>query len=463
MASTSNARGRSLTNFIALIAATGGLLFGYDTGIISAALLQLTPQFRLTTESAEIVTSAVILGALIGCISAAPLSDKLGRRRTIIAAATLFLIGTVIVTYADSVIVLTLARLILGLAIGASSQIVPIYIAEIAPPERRGSLVVAFQFAIAFGQLVSFVTGYLLQDYSWRLMFGLGVIPAVILFIGMLFLPNSPRWLAMQGEFEQARDVLRRVRHSDEAADRELKEITDQHDEKAPLSEVFKPWVRPATIASVGIALLCQLTGVNAVMYYAPTIFADAGFGQSSALLTSVAIGVAMVGTVTFGGWAVDAWGRRTLMLRFIPGAVISLVILGFMFFAGATHGTGAFITAAAIVGYTIFNVGSLSVAIWLVGAEVYPLSCRGTGMSLVAASHWGADLIISLTTLSMVRALGAGGTFWLFAAVNALSFFFVLRYVPETKGRSLEQLEASLRNGTFAPVDRKNAAATAE
>lgn len=459
MASTARPRGHRLTNFIAVIAATGGLLFGYDTGIISAALLQLTPQFQLTTESAEIVTSAVILGALIGCISAAPLSDRLGRRRTIIAAATLFLIGTVIVTFAHSVAVLTFARLILGLAIGASSQIVPIYIAEIAPPERRGSLVVAFQFAIAFGQLISFVTGYLLQDYSWRLMFGLGVIPAVVLFIGMLFLPNSPRWLAMQGEFEQAREVLRSVRHSDAAADRELQDIQDQHDEKAPLSEVFKPWVRPATIAAVGIALLCQLTGINAVMYYAPTIFADAGFGQSSALLTSVAVGVSMVGTVAFGGWAVDAWGRRTLMLRMIPGAVVSLILLGFMFFTGQTHGWGAFVTAAAVVGYVVFNVGSLSVAVWLVGAEVFPLSCRGTGMSLVAASHWGADLIISLTTLSMVKALGAGGTFWLFAAVNALAFFFVLRYVPETRGRSLEQLEASLRDGTFAPIQRERAA----
>ncbi|AOX19826.1 sugar porter family MFS transporter [Kozakia baliensis] len=456
MSSSARPRGHVLTNFIAIIAATGGLLFGYDTGIISAALLQLTRDFHLTTLSAEVVTAAIIAGALAGCIIAAPLSDRFGRRRTVMTAAALFLLGTIIVTLAHSVAVLVLARLILGLAIGAASQIVPIYIAEISPPERRGTLVVAFQLAVVIGITISFFTGYLLRESSWRLMFGLGMIPALILFIGMAFLPNSPRWTAIQGEIETARSILRRVRPTDAKADRELQEIIDAHDEQAPISELFKPWVRPALVASVGIALLCQLTGINAVMYYAPTIFSNAGFGEGAALLTSVAVGIAMTLATLFGGWAVDAWGRRALMLRLLPGAVISLIVLGSMFAIGATHGIGAWITVIAIIGYTVFNVGSLSVAVWLVGAEVYPLSCRGKGMSLVAASHWGADLIISLTTLSLVNALGAGGTFWLFAAINALAFFFVLRYVPETRGRSLEELEASLKNGTFAPADRK-------
>ncbi|WP_249196086.1 sugar porter family MFS transporter [Gluconobacter kondonii] len=455
--------GNALTNFIATISATGGLLFGYDTGIISSALLQLRNEFHLDTLGAEVVTSAIILGALIGCLVAGGISDRLGRRRTVMIAAALFLVGTVIVASAHSVAVLILARLILGLAIGGASQIVPIYIAEISPPERRGRLVVGFQLAVVSGVTISFITGYLLRDSSWRLMFGIGMLPALILFLGMAFLPNSPRWLALNGQTEEARMVLRRVRATDEIADRELDGILENHDVQAPWSELAKPWVRPALMASVGIALLCQFTGINAVMYYAPTIFADAGFGQDSALLTSVAVGVGMVFATVFGGWAVDNWGRRTLLLRLLPGAVIALVVLGTAFAMHLTGGVGAWITVAAVMAYTIFNTGSLSVAIWLVGAEVYPLSCRSKGMSLVAGGHWGADLVISLTTLSLVQVLGAGWTFWLFAAVNAFAFWFVLRYVPETKGQSLEELERRLKNGTFAPVDRAAARAEAQ
>lgn len=448
-------RGQALTNFIAIIAATGGLLFGYDTGIISGALLQLKTNFHLSTFAQEVVTSAIIAGALVGCITAGPLSDRMGRRRTIMAASILFLIGTVIVTFAHSTALLVASRLILGLAIGAASQIVPIYIAEISPPERRGALVVAFQLAVVSGMTISFITGYLLRDASWRIMFGLGFIPASILFIGMLFVPNSPRWLAMKGETERAREVLRRVRPTDAQADQELEEIIDAHDQKAPFRQIFEPWVRPALLASVGIGLLCQLTGTNAVMYYAPTIFSEAGFGHQYALLISVAVGVAMTLATIFGGWAVDHWGRRTLMLRMLPGAVISLIVLGAMFSFHLTGGVGAWITLISLIGYVIFNVGSLSVTVWLVGAEVFPLSCRGSGMSVVAASHWGADLVISLTTLSLVTLLGPGATFWLFAAVNAFSLIFVMRYVPETKGQSLEALEKSLRDGTFLPASR--------
>ncbi|WP_408871013.1 sugar porter family MFS transporter [Gluconobacter cerinus] len=447
--------GEALTNFIATISATGGLLFGYDTGIISSALLQIREQFHLDTIGSEIVTSAIILGALIGCLGAGGISDRFGRRRTVMLAAALFLGGTALASAAQGVTVLIVSRLILGLAIGAASQIVPIYIAEISPPNRRGRLVVGFQLAVVSGVTISFLTGYFLRDSSWRIMFGIGMLPALILFVGMGFLPNSPRWLALKGRTDEALAVLRRVRSSEEVAQNELQAIIDNHDEQAPWSELAKPWVRPALIASVGIALLCQLTGINAVLYYAPTIFADAGFGQESALLTSVAVGLAMVCATIFGGWAVDNWGRRTLILRLLPGAVISLIVLGAMFALHMKGGAGAWITVIAIMGYTICNTGSLSVAVWLVGAEVYPLSCRGKGMSLVAGSHWGADLLISLTTLSLVQGLGAHMTFWLFALVNAAAFLFVLRYVPETKGQSLEQLEMSLRNGTFAPVHK--------
>ncbi|OUJ16055.1 sugar porter family MFS transporter [Acetobacter sp. DsW_063] len=439
-----------LVGVIAVVAATGGLLFGYDTGIISAALLQITHVFSLSVPGQQIVTAAIVAGALVGCVGAAPFSDRFGRRRTIMLAAAIFLAGTIGAAAAPDTTVLTLSRFVLGLAVGASSQIVPVYIAEIVPANRRGRLVVLFQMAVVTGITVSFVAGYFLRDHSWRLMFGLGAIPAVVLLVGMLFLPNSPRWSALRGDFPAARAVLRQVRSTNDEAERELTEIINAHDAEAGWKELAKPWLRPAIVASVGVALLCQLTGINAVLYYAPTIFSGVGFGEGSALLASIPIGFAMVVATVFGSWAVDSWGRRKLMLVFLPFAALSLVVLGFVFMMGATQGANPWVAVGALVAYAIFNAGSLSVAIWLIGAEVYPLSVRSKGMSLVAASHWGADLIVSLVTLSLIQFMGPSGTFWLFAGVNAAAAVFVYFCVPETRGRSLEEIEASLREHRF-------------
>ncbi|GAA4495622.1 sugar porter family MFS transporter [Gluconacetobacter tumulicola] len=451
MSDIENSQAKLLIDVIAGISAAGGLLFGYDTGIISAALLQITPQFHLDIGGQQIVTSAIIAGALVGCLGAAPLSDRGGRRRTVMVAAAIFILGTLVASLANGTWMLTAARFVLGLAVGAASQIVPLYISELAPAHRRGRLVGLFQLAVVCGLLVSFVTGYLLRHESWRLMFGLGIIPAVILLLGMAFLPNSPRWLAMQGDFEGARTVLRRVRESHHTAEEELQSIIDAHDRQDPWSELARPWVRPALVAAIGVALLCQLSGINAVLYYAPTIFSGAGFGQGSALLTSVAVGIAIIVATLFGNWAVEAIGRRALLLWFLPGASLCLLVLAELFHMQASGGTShPWLMVTSLLGYAVLNVGSLSVTIWIIGAEVFPLSVRGKGMGLVAAAHWGADLLISMTTLSMVKGFGAGGTFLLFGLINALAYLFVLRFVPETRGLSLEEIEARLRAGTF-------------
>ncbi|GBR05171.1 sugar porter family MFS transporter [Acetobacter oeni] len=440
-----------IVGIIAVVAATGGLLFGYDTGIISAALLQITRDFSLSVMGQQIVTSAIIAGALIGCLGSAPVSDHFGRRRTIMIAAAIFLVGTIGATLSGTVPLLTLSRFILGLAVGASSQIVPVYIAEIVPANRRGQLVVLFQMAVVFGITVSFITGYLLRDHSWRLMFGLGAIPAILLLLGMAFLPNSPRWMTMQGDVPGARKVLRLVRSSDRVAERELDSIISALGNQAGWPEIFKSWLRPAVVAAVGVALLTQITGINAVLYYAPTIFASVGFGQGSAILASIPIGVAMILATVFGSWAVDAWGRRALMLRLLPFSALSLAVLAVVFMLGATQGANPWIAVGSLVAYAIFNAGSLSVTIWLIGAEVFPLSVRSKGMSLVAGSHWAADLLVSLFTLSLIGAIGAAGTFWLFAGVNLAAAGFVYKFVPETKGRSLEEIETSLREHRFS------------
>ena len=441
---------------VSAVAALGGLLFGYDTGIISAALLfvghSLAPHGgELTNVSKQIITSAIVAGALVGCMTAGPLSDHIGRKRVVMIAAVVFILGSIAAAWAPSLTILIVARLILGLAIGATSQIVPVYIAELAPAGRRGALVVLFQLAVVSGILISSIVGWLLgASGAWRLMFLLGVVPAVILLVGMIPLPESPRFQSLNGEPEAARETLLRVRDGAGEVDRELVAIKQTVRAERGWSALFVPRFRPALVAGMGVAMFCQVTGTNAVIYYAPTILSAAGFGKNAALLTSLAIGVTIVLTTIFGIWAVDHWGRRTLMLRFLPLAALSLVLLGFMLLGGTPHGMQRWLAIAGLLGYEVFNVGSISVAIWLVGAEVFPLAVRGKGMSMVALSHWSFDLLISLTTLSLTVALGTAGTFWLFAVLNALAWVFVWRFVPETKGRSLEQIETDLQEGHF-------------
>ncbi len=441
---------------VSIVAALGGLLFGYDTGIISAALLfvghDLNPHGSgLDDLAKQLITSAIVAGALIGCMGAGPISDHLGRRLVVVAAAIIFIAGSVAAAASGSVDVLVISRLVLGLAIGAASQIVPVYIAELAPAARRGGLVVLFQLAVVSGILLSSIVGWLLgASGAWRLMFLLGVVPAVVLLVGLIWLPESPRFQALNGNRDGARQTLLRLRASKTEVDRELEEIEQTVHAERGWKELFQPKLRPALVAGMGVAMFSQITGTNAVIYYAPTILASVGFGKSAALLTSLAIGVTIVGSTIFGIWAVDHWGRRKLMLRFLPLAVLSLVLLGFALFGGTPHGWMRWLAVGGLLGNEIFNVGSISVTIWLIGSEVFPLGVRGKGMSMVALSHWTFDLVISLTTLSLVSSLGAGGAFWLFAFINLLAFGFVWRYVPETRGRTLEQIESDLQSGHF-------------
>jgi len=447
---------------IAGIAALGGLLFGYDTGIISAALLFIGESFPISVVGKQIVTAAIVAGALVGCMGAGPLSDRIGRRPTVMVAAIVFMIASVASTVAGSVASLTAARLVLGLAVGAASQIIPVYIAELAPAARRGAMVVMFQLAVVGGILVSTIVGWLLggshvadgllgEGGDWRLMFLLGVVPAAILLIGMIVLPESPRYLALKGDLARARAILARLRPSAAEVEAELAAIGETVHVEGRWRTLLSGRMRPALIAGAGVAMFSQITGTNAVIYYAPTIATNAGLGQNAALLTALVVGVTIVLTTIFGTWAVDHWGRRRLMLRFLPGAVIGLAMIAIAFAHGAPTGAMRWVAAAGLLGYEVFNVGSISAAIWLVGAEVFPLSVRGKGMSLVALSHWSFDLLVTLTTLSLVEGLGTAATFWLFAGMNLLAWGFVWRFVPETKGRSLEEIEASLQNGTFA------------
>lgn len=442
----------------ASIAAIGGLLFGYDTGIIASALIYITHSFDLDSTGQQGIAAALNLGAVFGAIMSGPLSDRLGRRPSVVVAALVFIVASLGCALAPSQTMLIAARFALGWAIGATTQIVPVYVAELAPAERRGGLVSLFQLVFSLGLLVAFAVGYALAGppECWRLMFGLGIVPALLLALGMMVLPESPRWLLEQGKAAQAVQVLYRLRGHHEPIRKELDALRaaqDKAEDTPGWSALRKPWLRPALIAAIGLAALSQLSGPNVIVYYAPIILSEAGLGHSAALLTSVGVGVTSTITTFMGIMLIDRVGRRRMLLAMLPFAALALFALGALFASNAPlEGTRLVLVVVALLAYIFFNFGSLSVAVWLVASEVFPLIIRSKAMGLASATVWLSDTLVSLFTLSLVHDLGRSGTFWLFGAINAFAFLFVLRWVPETRNTTLEEIENSLREGRFRP-----------
>lgn len=451
-APTGRLKGKLLIVMVSVVAALGGLLFGYDTGIIGVALLGLAKDFALSDSLKQIVTGAIIFGAIFGVFGTGAVSDRIGRRWSIVLVGLIFTVGSIMSAMAPTVGFLIAARFVLGLSAGSATQIIPVYIAEVTPPASRGKLVVMFQFMVVFGILVAYLTGYALGD-DWRLMFGLGTIPAVILMLGMLVLPESPRWLVNQKRERQALDILTRVRMDRSEAEDEINEIKDVSARpEGSWRDLFSPWIRPALVAGAGIAMFSQITGNNALLYYAPTILVQAGFGDNASVLASIG-GITLVNISTiFGIFMVDRVGRRRFLLWMVPGSAVAMAIMALLFMGGVPEASATqYLLIACMAIYMALNC-SFGVCLWLINAEVYPLFVRGKGASVGAFSHWSFDLVVTLTTLTLINALGTAGAFWLYALISCTAVVFIIRYVPETKGRSLEQIEADLKNGIFFP-----------
>ena len=440
------------------IAAIAGFLYGYDTGIISGALLQITHDFSLSSHAQELVTSAILVGAVVGSITCGKLSTILGRRYTVMIVAAIFAVGVIASGMSPNAYALGAARLVLGFAVGGASQIVPVYIAELAPPAKRGRLVTFFNISIGLGILTAALVGTFLQDaWTWRTMFSVAAIPATILFLGMLPLPESPRWLVSKKRLKEAHIALDAVRETEEEVRKEIKSIKRVHEKAQRKStgswkDLKQPWLRPALIVGLGIAAFTQLSGIEMMIYYTPTFLTDAGFSRDAALYSALGVAaIYLVLTIT-GKLLVDRIGRRTLTLWMIPGAVISLVLLGFMFKLDASGGQHGWLIVACLFAFMVFNSGGIQVIGWLVGSEIYPLGIREKATSLHAATLWGSNLLLTATALSMVNLLGIGGAMWFYAFLNFLGFVFIYFMMPETKGRSLEEIETSLKDGTFYP-----------
>ena len=442
--------GNRLVYFATAISALGGMLFGYDIGVISGAILFIKTEFNLSPGVEELVVSAVLLGSLLGALGGGILADRLGRRKLLLITAIVFGLGAVGAALAPDTELLIVARLVAGAAIGVASFVGPLYISEIAPVEIRGKLVSINQVALTTGIVISYLIDYALAgSQAWRWMFALAAIPAAAFAVGLIFIPDSPRWLVGRRRANEAKAVLMRIR-TPERAESELREIQQGAAlQKGRWSELLSPLLRPAMIVGVGLAIAQQVTGINTVIYYAPTIFKFAGLSSTAAaLLASVGVGIVNVGLTLVAMLLIDRVGRRPLLLVSLAGMAVSLLGLGLAFALPELSGSLGWIAVVSLMTY----VGSFAVGLgpvfWLILSEIYPLRIRGRAMSVGTAANWIANLIVALTFLTLTQVLGKPATFWLYGIVSIGAWLFAFFLVPETKGRTLEQIEAHWRAG---------------
>ncbi len=431
----------------AAVSALGGMLFGYDTGVISGAILFIRQDFALSPTLEEIVVSTVVFGAMLGAAGGGTLTDRFGRRIVLIATAVLFALGAVGTALAPTIIWLITGRVFVGIAIGVASFTTPLYISEISPVSMRGRFVSFNSIALTFGIVIAYLVDYALSGMrGWRWMFGLAAIPSSLLGIGMVFMPESPRWLVSHGLLDKGRSVLQRIRGT-ASVDDEVQDIRQSSSQQSDSwSELASPSLRPAMIVGIGLALFQQATGINTVIYYAPTIFQSAGFESASvAILATTGVGVINVLMTVVALLLLDRVGRRPLLLIGMAGMVISLAVLGTAFLFPHLRVLRWFSAGSLMLYVGSFAVG-LGPVFWLLISEIYPVKIRGLAMSIATVANWGANLLVALTFLTLIHFLGRPGTFWLYGMVGIGAWIFAFILVPETKGRSLEDIEAHWR-----------------
>lgn len=442
--------GQKLTlSLVSMSAALAGILFGFDTGVISGAIIFIKQQFYLSALQTELIVGAVLLGALIGAISSGRLTDRYGRKKLLILSALLFVIGTLLSALAANTNALVAGRLILGLAIGNSSFSAPLYLSEISQKEHRGFMVGLYQLAITVGILLSYIVNYhYAQHELWRYMLGFGLIPASLLLFFLTFLPESPRFLIKAGLVQQAKAVLSSIRPAHQV-DSELYAIELTAKEEAKTQSPFskKPY-RQILYTGMTLAAMQQLTGINTIIYYAPTILKLAHFQTSQAFLSTLLIGVVNVIVSIIVLPLIDSLGRRKLLLSGLIGMMVSLLLLGVSVKLQAAHPGLRPVMAISMMLYITSFAYSLGPITFVLISEIFPLSIRGQSMSIAISCNWLTNLIVAATFLSLVNWLGLTHTFYFYALTCLGAISFVYFYIPETKGVSLEQLENNLTSG---------------
>jgi MFS transporter, SP family, galactose:H+ symporter len=439
-----------LLYFIAAVAATGGLLFGFDTGVINVALPSLRLEFGLSPSQESFVVSAVLFGAMFGPLISGFLTDVLGRKKINIVASLVFVLGSILVAIATSFSVLIIGRLLLGLAIGIVSATIPLYLSELSPKEKRGQLVTFFQLAITLGILLSFVVGYWFEGSlnAWRMMFWAGFVPAILLFTGMLFVPESPRWLITKGRNNEALEVLKRLREPTEAQkeyDETISLLHEEKKQKTSWTEMFSSRLRIPLFIGIGIFAIQQFSGINAIIYYSTDIFKEF-FDSKQATLATVGVGIVNTMSTILGMFLLDKLGRKPLLYIGLIGTAVCLCTVGLSFYLkdNLTDITRQFMSVGGIYIYIVFFAISLGPLGWLLISEIYPLRIRGVASSMGSFNHWFFDLIVTFSfPLLRITSLGSnGGIFGIFMLVVLLGLFFARFLVFETKGMSLEDIE---------------------
>ena len=447
--SASQAESTAFVYIAAAFAALGGLLFGYDTGVISGALIFIQKSFSLSVFHQELVVSVVLVGAAVASLTGGRLADLIGRRMNLALTSLIFILGAIICAAAGSEMALIVGRTIVGIGIGLASATVPLYISEVSPAKARGWQVSLFQLAITIGILAAYLVDYAFSESEqWRWMLGLAVIPGAILGLGTLYLPETPRWLVKNGQGEKALGVLKKIRgtQSVEQEYGEIQTAASQSEERGRWSDLLKASIRPALIVGIGLAIFQQVTGINTVIYYAPQIIRSAGISSASgAILATAGIGLVNVIMTLVAMWLIDRVGRRVLLLTGIAGMAVTLGVLGFIFRASASSHDAAFgqLAVITLMAYVSFFAISLGPIFWLLISEIYPLKVRGSAEGTAASSNWVANFVVSLTFLTLIEKFGPTRTFWLYGVLAIAAWIFSYKLVPETKGRTLEEIEA--------------------
>ncbi|MBS1806082.1 MAG: sugar porter family MFS transporter [Acidobacteria bacterium] len=429
---------------LAVTAAISGFLFGFDTAVINGVLLFLRRQFSLSNVETEVAASALLLGCLLGAAGASLIGDRFGRRRSLLLSAILFALSTLGAALAGSILIFSIGRLIGGLAIGLASVLTPVYIAEVAPARNRGRLVSMNQLAIVIGILAAYVTSWGLAglgESSWRWMLGAAAIPAIGFFCGLLFIPESPRWLINHGHRDESAKILSRI-YGAQRAQIELS-IVEQASatEDGSWRELLSPGLRRQLFIAIALAIAGQITGINTVLYYGSILISEHFAGQTSgsALTANIVIGLTNLAGTLVALRCVDRWGRRTMLLTASGGMAISLIVFSIALNVPGIHPIFILSCILSYVAFFAFAMGPLP---WVVISEIFPNKIRGRAASIATSALWTTTLIVTFTFLSLIHAAGMSGTFLIYGLLCIISFLFILKMVPETRGKTLEQIQ---------------------
>jgi SP family xylose:H+ symportor-like MFS transporter len=432
---------------ISFISALGGYLFGFDFAVISGALPFLRIVFELDAWWEGFLTGSLALGCIVGCLVAGKLSDSYGRKFGLFGAALIFAVSSFGMALAPQLETFVAMRFLSGIGVGMASMLSPIYIAEISPAQVRGRNVAINQLTIVIGILITNLVNYKLSSLgedSWRWMFGLGVVPSLLFLIGIVWLPESPRWLIAKGRFEEARKVLLKFGNS-AVVEKTVGEVVNSNKETSPISfkEVLHKSVRPAVVIGVTLAIFQQFCGINVVFNYTSTIFESIGASLDQQLFETVSIGVVNLLFTLVAMWQVDRLGRRPLMLIGSLGLAITYVVLAFLL---QNQFSSVLVSIFVLLSISVYAT-SLAPVTWVLISEIFPNRVRGMATSLAMVALWSAYFILVFTFPILAEKLGTYGPFYLYAGICVLGFVFVLRKVKETKGQTLEELEGNFRH----------------